>query len=87
MEKMEEMNCIECAKQANKPKAKKLYAVQSATRFSPRLFLQAYSGEQAKLLAGKVLSGEYWVHAREEQEIPLYAHYVTDKGKLRQKME
>lgn len=84
---MEKMNCNECAGQCHKPKTDKLYSVQSATRFSPRLFLQAYSGKQAKLIASIVLSGEYWVHAREEQEIPLYAHYVTDKGELRQKME
>lgn len=66
-------------------KTKKLYSVQTTIRFSPRVFLQAYSGNQAKLIANKILSG-YWTRPKEELEIPPYAHYLDSKGNLRQKI-
>ena len=62
---------------------KKLYCVQSSQRFTPYLFVKAFSGKQAVLIANKTLARNRWISSKLATSIPKYANYLTETGKLK----
>ena len=63
---------------------RKLYCVQSSQRFTPCLFVKAYSGQQAVLIANKTLPRNTWIKSKQVTLIPKYANYISKTGKVKQ---